>query len=172
MDCVNFYSLFNNIWSLLVSNSVCQYSTIYYRVCKECLLRLCSTINNFRLITLLYVQEGDVDKFYRHCAGNPLTSSSIADGGLTEVFNYNFCITDYSCSLQVVKKLSNPKKELKYDNRVTGSDIIDSSLQEILGYIIRDYIIPWYNLISLDKEFPQKTVKKTAQSLAINISNR
>lgn len=72
----------------------------------------------------------------------------------------------------MVKKLSNPEKELKYDNRVTGSDIIDSSLQEILGYIIRDYIIPWYNLISLDNEFTQKTIKKTAQSLAINISNR
>lgn len=55
---------------------------------------------------------------------------------------------------------------------MTGSDIIDSSLQEILGYIIRDYIIPWYNLISLDNEFTQKTIKKTAQSLAINISNR
>lgn len=72
----------------------------------------------------------------------------------------------------MAKKLSNPKKQHKYDNRVTGSDLIDSSLQEILGYIIRDYIIPWYSLISKDNEFPQKTIKRTAQSLAINISNR
>lgn len=63
-------------------------------------------------------------------------------------------------------------KVQKTDNRVTGSELIDSSLQEILGYIIRDYIRPWYGLISRDKEFTDVTVRKTAQTLAINISNR
>lgn len=55
---------------------------------------------------------------------------------------------------------------------MTGSELIDSSLQEILGFIIRDYVNPWYSLVSVDEEFSENAVKKTAQSLAINISNR
>lgn len=58
------------------------------------------------------------------------------------------------------------------DNRVTGSELIDSSLQEILCYVIRDYIMPWYCLISTDNEFPESTVRKTSQNLAINLSNK
>jgi sorting nexin-13 len=65
-----------------------------------------------------------------------------------------------------------PQKVQKSDNRVTGSELIDTSLQEILGYIIRDYISPWYNLISRDSEFTNVTVRKTSQTFAINISNR
>lgn len=73
---------------------------------------------------------------------------------------------------QVVKQLVSPQKVQKSDNRVTGSELIDTSLQEILGYIIRDYISPWYNLISRDSEFTNVTVRKTSQTFAINISNR
>lgn len=36
-------------------------------------------------MSLLYIQEGNVDKFYRHCAGNPLLGDNICDGGLSEV---------------------------------------------------------------------------------------
>lgn len=60
----------------------------------------------------------------------------------------------------------------KQDHRVTGSELIDSSLQEILGYVIRDYVTPWYNLISIDSEFPEVAVKRTAQTLAINVSHK
>lgn len=68
--------------------------------------------------------------------------------------------------------LQSSQKLPKTDRRVTGSELIDSSLQEILGYVLRDYVIPWYNLISLHDEFPEVTVRQTSQSLAINISNR
>lgn len=64
------------------------------------------------------------------------------------------------------------KKELKIDRRVTGSELIDSSLQEILGYIVRDYVISWYHLISTDEEFPEASIKRTAQNVAINVSNK
>ncbi|KAJ3654689.1 hypothetical protein Zmor_013862 [Zophobas morio] len=108
------------------------------------------------LFTLLYLKQGDIDKFYNQCAGNPLTADILPEGGLP----------------QVVKQLTSPQKVQKADNRVTGSELIDSSLQEILGYIIRDYISPWYNLISKDSEFTNTTVRKSAQTFAINISNR
>ncbi|XP_072388224.1 sorting nexin-13-like isoform X4 [Diabrotica undecimpunctata] len=108
------------------------------------------------LASLLHVQRVSIEKFYIKCAGNPLSSSCIKKGGLE----------------QIVKQLESPKKVQKHDSRVTGSELIDSSLQEILGYIIRDYILTWYNLITRDVEFTDTTVRRTAQTLAINISNR
>lgn len=107
-------------------------------------------------MSLLYIQQGDIEKFYRICTENPLTTEKIVDGGLNSV----------------VKQMTSPKKKQKTDHRVTGSDLIDSSLQEILGYVIRDYVSPWYDVISSDHEFTEVTVKKTAQTFAINISNR
>ncbi|XP_028146274.2 sorting nexin-13 isoform X1 [Diabrotica virgifera virgifera] len=108
------------------------------------------------LASFLHVQRGSIEKFYIKCAGNPLSSSCIKEGGLE----------------QIVKQLESPKKVQKQDSRVTGSELIDSSLQEILGYIIRDYVLTWYNLLTRDVEFTDTAVRRTAQTLAINISNR
>ncbi|XP_066157818.1 sorting nexin-13-like isoform X1 [Euwallacea fornicatus] len=106
--------------------------------------------------SLLYLKLGNVDKFYSKCAGNPLTTNYQNEGGL-----------------KLIKALlTSPKRAPKTDSRVTGSELIDSSLQEILGYIVRDYVQPWYSLISVNTEFPQVTVRETAQTFAINISNR
>ncbi|CAH1994331.1 unnamed protein product [Acanthoscelides obtectus] len=106
--------------------------------------------------SFLYIQQGDIGKFYSKCAGNPLTSSLLNEGGLK----------------QVVRQLESPKTKQKCDSRVTGSELIDSSLQEILGYIIRDYVASWYRYITKDTEFTEAAVRKTAQTFAINISNR
>ncbi|CAG9769009.1 unnamed protein product [Ceutorhynchus assimilis] len=106
--------------------------------------------------SLLYLKLGDIEKFYTKCGGNPLTANPQNEGGLRSI----------------KKLLISPKKVQKSDNRVTGSELIDSSLQEILGYIIRDYVQPWYSLISTDSEFPQTSIRRTAQTFAINISNR
>jgi uncharacterized membrane protein len=43
------------------------------------------------LFTLLYLKQGDVDKFYNKCAGNPLTADILPEGGLNEVVLYYFC---------------------------------------------------------------------------------
>lgn len=113
-------------------------------------------MHNFRALSFLYIQQGDIISFSNRCSGNPLTTDCTPEGGLQ----------------QFIKQLGSPKKIQKSDSRVTGSELIDSSLQEILGYILRDYISTWYNVISKDKEFPQTTVRKTAQTFAINISNK
>lgn len=102
------------------------------------------------------MEQGDIEKFYSRCAGNPLISDIPNEGGLKHV----------------VKQIESPKKVQKRDSRVTGSELIDSSLQEILGYIIRDYVSSWYTLISRDTEFTEVTVRHTAQTFAINIANR
>ncbi|KAF6204595.1 hypothetical protein GE061_018755 [Apolygus lucorum] len=47
---------------------------------------------------------------------------------------------DYPLSMyEVVEKLRVNKKPLKVDRRLTGSQVIDEQLQEILDFIIRDY---------------------------------
>lgn len=38
------------------------------------------------------------------------------------------------------------KKNRKFDNRLTGSSVIDEELQTILYYVFRDFIYPWYVL--------------------------
>ncbi|XP_042901094.1 sorting nexin-13 isoform X2 [Parasteatoda tepidariorum] len=45
------------------------------------------------------------------------------------------------------------KKSIKYDQRLTGSNMIDDPLQEVLNYAFRDYIATWYSHISKDEDF-------------------
>ncbi|XP_023314813.1 sorting nexin-13-like isoform X2 [Trichogramma pretiosum] len=69
--------------------------------------------------------------------------------------------------------LEESKRKVTYslDRRVTGSHIIDESLQEILDFVLRDYVEPWYCVLTNDEEFT-KSVRDTAQKIAINIANR
>ncbi|XP_043510424.1 sorting nexin-13-like isoform X2 [Frieseomelitta varia] len=72
---------------------------------------------------------------------------------------------------QYILDLSNQKMTFTLDRRITGSRIIDESLQEILDFVIRDYVEPWYSIITDDEEFIY-SVRDTAQKIAINIANR
>ncbi|XP_066586117.1 sorting nexin-13-like [Prorops nasuta] len=72
---------------------------------------------------------------------------------------------------EYILNLSKEKMTFTADRRITGSHIIDESLQEILDFIIRDYVQPWYSIITDDKEFID-SVRDTAQNTAINIANR
>ncbi|KAK0176034.1 hypothetical protein PV328_000212 [Microctonus aethiopoides] len=69
------------------------------------------------------------------------------------------------------EELSKAKVTFTLDKRVTGSHIIDESLQEILDFVLRDYVSPWYNVLTDDEEFT-KSVRDTAQKIAIHIANR
>ncbi|XP_043498083.1 sorting nexin-13-like isoform X2 [Polistes fuscatus] len=72
---------------------------------------------------------------------------------------------------QYIFNLSKEKITFTLDRRITGSRIIDESLQEILDFIIRDYVQSWYGSITDDKEFLY-SVRNNAQKIAINIANR
>ncbi|XP_076638982.1 sorting nexin-13 isoform X1 [Colletes latitarsis] len=72
---------------------------------------------------------------------------------------------------QYILELSKQKLNFTLDRRITGSRIIDESLQEILDFIIRDYVEPWYSIVTDDEEFIY-SVRDTAQKIAINIANR
>ncbi|XP_012285877.1 sorting nexin-13 isoform X2 [Orussus abietinus] len=72
---------------------------------------------------------------------------------------------------QYLDEVSKTKMTFTLDRRVTGSHIIDESLQEILDFVLRDYVEPWYSILTDDEEFP-KSVRDTAQKIAINVANR
>ncbi|KAL6259662.1 hypothetical protein P5V15_009578 [Pogonomyrmex californicus] len=72
---------------------------------------------------------------------------------------------------QYILDLSKEKMTFTLDRRITGSRIIDESLQEILDFLIRDYVEPWYSVVTDDEEFIY-SVRDTAQKIAINVANR
>ena len=59
----------------------------------------------------------------------------------------------------------------RLDRRLTGSSLIDESLQEILGYILRDQVAPWYNYLSGHPELPHQ-IRLTAQKIIVNFATR
>lgn len=73
--------------------------------------------------------------------------------------------------LKVIHGLQQPPPVFKLDRRLTGSHLIDECLQEILGYIIRDQVEPWYDRVSSHQQFPNQ-VRTTAQQVIISFSNR
>ncbi|KYM75577.1 Sorting nexin-13 [Atta colombica] len=72
---------------------------------------------------------------------------------------------------QYILDLSKERMTFTLDRRITGSCIIDESLQEILDFLIRDYVEPWYSIVTDDEEFIY-SVRDTAQKIAINVANR
>ncbi|XP_071451053.1 sorting nexin-13-like [Hetaerina americana] len=63
------------------------------------------------------------------------------------------------------------KESQKVDKRLTGSTVIDDSLQEILAYVFRDYIYPWYERISPNEEFP-KEIRQVARTVVVEFASR
>jgi hypothetical protein len=49
--------------------------------------------------------------------------------------------------------------------------VIDESLQEIIGYVLRDYVSPWYDRLSANEEFPHE-IRQTAQKIIITFAGR
>ncbi|XP_012227771.1 sorting nexin-13-like isoform X2 [Linepithema humile] len=72
---------------------------------------------------------------------------------------------------QNIVDVSGERMTFTLDTRITGSRIIDESLQEILEFTLRDYVQPWYGNISDDKDFTC-SVRDTAQKIAINVANQ
>ncbi|XP_043466111.1 sorting nexin-13-like [Leptopilina heterotoma] len=73
--------------------------------------------------------------------------------------------------LEEISKESKEKMTFSQDRRITGSRIIDESLQEILDFVLRDYVESWYSNFTNDQEFLH-SVRDTAQKIMINVSNR
>ncbi|KAG6440419.1 sorting nexin-13 isoform X3 [Manduca sexta] len=81
--------------------------------------------------------------------------------------------TNYS--IQIPKILELFKKETalpKFDNRITGSETVDSFLNEIIVIIINDYVTPWYEILTSDEEFTTHAIKRLVLATGANVANR
>ncbi|KDR10032.1 Sorting nexin-13 [Zootermopsis nevadensis] len=72
---------------------------------------------------------------------------------------------------KVVHLMEAPSPSHKVDCRLTGSQVIDESLREIIGYVLRDYVFPWYDRLSADSEFPHE-IRQTAQRVIVTFAGR
>ena len=75
------------------------------------------------------------------------------------------------CDWQVMQLVDAPPPSYKADRRLTGSQVIDESLQEIIGYVLRDYVFPWYDRLSANEEFPHE-IRLTAQRVIVTFAGR
>lgn len=72
---------------------------------------------------------------------------------------------------RVLEEISQLKPIQKCDKRLTGSQLIDESLQDIISYIIRDYVYPWYDKVSDNDEFCHH-IRDSGQKAIVNIAAR
>ena len=72
---------------------------------------------------------------------------------------------------RIINECSNLKVLPKCDNRLTGSQVIDENLHDIISYLIRDYIYLWYDKVSDNEEFYYH-VKNTGQKVIVQVAAR
>ncbi|KAL7883601.1 hypothetical protein SRHO_G00012590 [Serrasalmus rhombeus] len=74
----------------------------------------------------------------------------------------------------IAKTLDELKQELKpikIDRRLTGSNIIDEPLQQVIQFALRDYIQYWYYTLSEEESFLLE-IRQTVQNALVQFSTR
>ncbi|XP_036394647.1 sorting nexin-13-like isoform X2 [Megalops cyprinoides] len=73
--------------------------------------------------------------------------------------------------LKTLDELKLEVKQIKIDRRVTGSSFIDEPLQQVIQFVLRDYIQYWYYTLSEDESFLLE-IRKTVQYALVQLSTR
>lgn len=74
--------------------------------------------------------------------------------------------------LQVLELFKEETPLPKYDSRITGSETVDSFLNEIITIIINDYVTPWYEILTNDEELINHSIKRLVLAAGANVANR
>ncbi|XP_068629596.1 sorting nexin-13-like isoform X2 [Battus philenor] len=81
--------------------------------------------------------------------------------------------TNFSIQSSKVLDLFEAQTSLpKFDNRITGSETVDTFLNEIIIIIINDYVNSWYEIITDDVEFSTHSIKRLVLTAGANVANR
>ncbi|XP_060810894.1 sorting nexin-13 isoform X2 [Amyelois transitella] len=81
--------------------------------------------------------------------------------------------TNFSIQLPKVIELFKKDTPLpKFDSRITGSEIVDSFINEIIAIIVNDYVTPWYEMLTDDMEFTTHSINRLVVTAGANIANR
>ncbi|XP_056597434.1 sorting nexin-13 isoform X2 [Triplophysa dalaica] len=73
--------------------------------------------------------------------------------------------------LKVSEEMKLESKPIKIDRRLTGSNIIDEPLQQVIQFALRDYIQYWYYTLSDDETFLLE-IRQTVQNALVQFSTR
>ncbi|KAM3963594.1 sorting nexin-13 [Aphomia sociella] len=81
--------------------------------------------------------------------------------------------TNYAIEIPKVMELFEKDTNLpKFDSRITGSEIVDSFINEIIAIIINDYVTPWYEILTDDVEFTTHAINRLVVATGANLANR
>ncbi|KAG9278953.1 sorting nexin-13 isoform X2 [Astyanax mexicanus] len=72
---------------------------------------------------------------------------------------------------KTLEELKQETKQIKIDRRLTGSNIIDEPLQQVIQFALRDYIQYWYYTLSEDESFLLE-IRQTVQNALVQFSTR
>ncbi|XP_066530742.1 sorting nexin-13 isoform X2 [Hoplias malabaricus] len=72
---------------------------------------------------------------------------------------------------KTLEELKLETKPIKIDRRLTGSNIIDEPLQQVIQFAMRDYIQYWYYTLSEDESFLLE-IRQTVQNALVQFSTR
>ncbi|XP_069504602.1 sorting nexin-13 isoform X3 [Ambystoma mexicanum] len=111
---------------------------------------LCFAVGGF-VITLLFGKTNS-EKYLEKCEHSFLPSTPI---GVT------MC-------LEEMKREARP---IKIDRRLTGANVIDEPLQQVIQFSLRDYVQYWYYTLSEDESFLLE-IRQTVQNALIRFSTR
>ncbi|XP_051519393.1 sorting nexin-13-like isoform X1 [Myxocyprinus asiaticus] len=73
--------------------------------------------------------------------------------------------------MKVLEEMKCESKPIKIDRRLTGSNIIDEPLQQVIQFALRDYIQYWYYTLSDDETFLLE-IRQTVQNALVEFSTR
>ncbi|KAI4885844.1 hypothetical protein NFI96_012906 [Prochilodus magdalenae] len=73
--------------------------------------------------------------------------------------------------IETLDELKQETKPIKIDRRLTGSNIIDEPMQQVIQFALRDYIQYWYYTLSEDESFLLE-IRQTVQHALVQFSTR
>ncbi|CAJ0967889.1 unnamed protein product [Ranitomeya imitator] len=82
------------------------------------------------------------------------------------------CVADAGRrNASVLEEMKREAKPIKIDRRVTGANMIDEPLQQVIQFSLRDYIQYWYYTLSEDESFLLE-IRQTVQNALVQFSTR
>ncbi|XP_066571654.1 sorting nexin-13 isoform X2 [Amia ocellicauda] len=88
-----------------------------------------------------------------------------------EKCEHSFLPTPQSGIPKTLEEMKQEAKLIKIDRRLTGSNIIDEPLQQVIQFALRDYIQYWYYTLSEDESFHLE-IRQTVQNALVQFSTR
>ncbi|XP_069814900.1 sorting nexin-13 isoform X1 [Dendropsophus ebraccatus] len=72
---------------------------------------------------------------------------------------------------RVLEEMKREARPIKIDRRVTGANMIDEPLQQVIQFSLRDYVQYWYYTLSEDESFLLE-IRQTLQNALVQFSTR